>query len=173
MRALRIATLLIAVLSLMGGTTVARLATTPDEGYVIGPVAGTLAVQQLPGGTFGVEGRIFQYREFPVAGSAHHISDGRLDGSLLAKWSWDIESSGNRPVPAWGTMTIDGVDGSWSGNFTGIRPTYYEPIDVRALLYGEGDYEGLRATLDITALELAGTDTWVVNGIVYPVDMTG
>ena len=168
MRALRIATLLTAVLFLLGGSTFVAGAETDRS---IGPVAGTLAVHQLPGGRFDVEDRVFQYRDYAVAGSAHHISDPRLSGYLLSEWNWDVQSSGDVPIPAWGTMAIEGADGSWKGDFTGIRPSDFSPIGIRAVLFGEGDYEGLCATLDITALELASGDTWVLNGIVHPLDM--
>ena len=173
MRTLRAAISLFAVLSLMGGTTMATLATVADDDRSIKPVAGTLAVHQLPGGTFNVDDRVFQYREYPVAGSTHHVNDARLGGYLVSEWNWDVQSSGDRPVPAWGTITIDGPDGSWSGDFTGIRENDFEPIGIRALLMGQGAYDGLCATLDITALELARGDTWVIDGIVHPVDMAG
>ena len=173
MRALRTAVALLAVLSLMGGTTLAATASATDDDWSIQSVAGTLAVHQLPGGTFDVEDRVFQYREYPVAGSTHHVNDARLAGYLLSEWNWDVQSSGDRPVPAWGTITIDGPDGSWNGDFTGIRENDFEPIGIRALLMGDGAYDGLCATLDITALELARGDTWVIDGIVHPVDMAG
>jgi hypothetical protein len=36
-----------------------------------------------------------------------------------------------------------------------------------------GDCEGLCATLDIQATEMAGPATWVVDGVVHPVAMAG
>ena len=171
MRTLRIATLLFAVLSLLGGTAMAAAATTTDAEDQIGPVMGTYTVNQLPGGTFVNDDRVFQYRDFMVGGDAHHVSDSRLRGDLTSEWNWDVQSSGSQPVPAWGTITIEADDGSWSGDFTGIRPSYFEPIGIRAVLFGEGDYDGLCATLDITALQMARGDTWMLSGIVHPVDM--
>lgn len=171
MRALRIAILPIAILSLLGGTTAAAMAAPADMDSQIAPVAGTLAVHQLPGGTFDVDDRVFQYREYPVAGSTHHVSDSRLNGYMLSEWNWDVQASGDQPVPAWGTISIDGDNGTWSGDFSGIQPSDFEPIGVRAVLFGDGAYDGLCATLDITALELARGDTWVVDGIVHPLDM--
>jgi len=138
----------------------------------IAPVTGTLAVQQLPGGTFDVEDRVFQYRDYPRAGSTGRVSDPRLDGYLHSEWNWDVQASGDRPVPAWGTIAIDGDGGTWSGDFTGIRHGDHQPIAVRAMLFGDGAYDGLCATLDITALKLAAGDTWVVDGIVHPLDMS-
>jgi hypothetical protein len=172
MRALRIGTLMLAIVALVGGATVAAVA-ADDADRSIGPVAGTLAVHQLPGGTFDVQDRVFQYREYPVAGSTHMVSDPRLSGYLLSEWNWDVQSTGDRPVPAWGSMTIQGDGGTWSGDFTGIRKSDLQPIGVRAVLFGDGEFEGLCATLDITALELARGDTWVLDGIVHPVDMIG
>jgi hypothetical protein len=173
MRAVRIAGLLFVILSLIGGTAVAAIAATPDTEHSIVPVAGRLTVQQLPGGTFDVEDRVFQYREFPVAGSSHLVSDSRLSGYMLSEWNWDVQASGNQPVPAWGTMTIKGDDGSWTGEFTAIQSSGFQPIDVRAVLFGDGGYDGMCATLDITALELARGDTWTIDGIVHPVDSMG
>ena len=103
--------------------------------------------------------------------SAHHLSDSRLDGYLLSEWNWDVQASGDRPIPAWGTISIGGENGSWSGAFSGIRQSDFEPVDVRAVLFGDGAYDGMCATLDISALELARSDTWVLDGIVHPVDM--
>ena len=171
MRAVRIATLWLVVLSLIGGTTVAAFADTSDTDRSIVPVAGMLTVHQLPGGTFDVEDRVFQYREFPVAGPSHMVSDSRLSGYMLSEWNWDVQASGGQPIPAWGTMTIKADDGSWNGDFTAIRQSGFQPVDIRAVLYGDGGYDGMCATLDITALELARGDTWTIDGIVHPVDM--
>ena len=173
MRALRIATFLIAVLSLLGGSTMAAMAATAETDGPIGPVVGSYTVQPMPGGTFEVDDRVFQYRDFQVGGSAHHLSDPRLRGDLLSEWNWDVLSAGDQPVPAWGTITIAGDDGTWSGDFSGIRPSYFEPVGIRAVLYGDGAYEGLCATLDITALQMARGDTWLLDGIVHPVDVFG
>ena len=173
MRALRTATLLIAVLSLVGGTTSAAMARSDEADGPIGPVVGSYTVQQMPGGSFDVDDRVFQYREFQVGGTGHQMSDPRLSGELTSEWNWDVMSTGNQPVPAWGTITIARDDGTWSGEFSGIRPSYFEPIGIRAVLFGEGEYEGLCATLDITALQMARGDTWVLNGVVHPVDMLG
>ncbi len=173
MRVLRIATFLVAMLSLLGGTSGAVLATTDDVDHSIRAVAGSLDVHQLTGGTFDVQDRVFQYRAYPVAGSTHHVSDPRLSGYLLSEWNWDVQSSGDRPVPAWGSIVINGDAGDWAGDFSGIRESDFEPIGIRAVLYGDGAYEGLCATLDITALQLARADTWVISGIVHPVDMAG
>ena len=167
MRAMRIATLLLVVLSLMGGTSAMVMATT-GETDAIREVAGSLEVHRLPGGTFDVEDRVFQYRDYSVAGSGHHMSDPRLAGYLVSDWSWDVQSSGDQPIPAWGTIAIEGADGSWRGDFTGIRASDYVPVDVRAVLFGDGAYEGLCATLDIMVTGLAMDDTWIVDGIVHP-----
>lgn len=173
MRVQRTAALLLTTLLLLGGTVLAESTTSEDTDRSIRAVAGRLDVHQLPGGTFAVEDRVFQYRDYPVAGSTHHVSDPRLSGYLLSEWNWDVQSSGDRPVPAWGRIVIDGRAGSWSGEFTGIRESDFEPIGIRAVLFGDGAYEGLCATLDITALQLARGDTWTLAGIVHPVDMTG
>jgi hypothetical protein len=172
MRVLRVVTLLLATLSLLAGSAVAASATTEETDHSITAVAGRLDVHQLPGGAFEVEDRVFHYRAYPVAGSTHHVSDPRLSGYLLSEWNWDVQASGDRPVPAWGSMVIAGQDGSWSGDFTAIRESDFEPIGIRAVLFGEGAYEGLCATLDITALQLARGDTWAIAGIVHPLDMT-
>ncbi len=173
MRALRMATLLTVVLSLVGGASTVVAAATSDPAQPIRQVAGSLDVHPLPGGTFDVEDRVYQYRGFPVGGSAYHFSDPRLTGYLLSDWSWDVHASGEQPIPAWGTITISGDDGSWQGAFTGIRSSDFSPVDVRVLLIGDGAYEGLCATLDITTNGLADAGTWVVDGVVHPVAMAG
>ena len=134
-------------------------------------VAGTLDVHRLPGGTFDVDDRVFQYRDYAVAGSGRHVSDPRLAGDLVSEWNWDVEASGGQPVPSWGQITIQDEEGSWQGDFTGIRPTDFKPIEVRVHLFGDGAYEGLCATLDITVGDLAMDDTWIMDGIVHPASM--
>jgi len=128
MRALRIATLFLVVLSLLGGATVVAVASTIEPADPIRQVSGTLDVHRLPGGTFDIEDRVFQYRNYPVAGSSHHVSDPRLSGYLLSDWNWDVQASGDRPVPAWGTITIAADDGNWEGSFTGIRVNDFKPV---------------------------------------------
>ena len=149
------------------------LASDEEPPGSIRAVAGTLDVHQLPGGTFAVEDRIFQYRDYVMAGSSQHVSDPSLNGYLVADWNWDVQASGDRPVPAWGNITIAGPEGNWSGTFSGIRPTDFQPVDIHAMLFGDGAYEGLCATLDISAIELAWDGTWVLDGVIHPVDMTG
>jgi hypothetical protein len=156
---------------LLVASTSAVTATSPTSPEAIRGVAGTLDVHPLPGGVFDVQDRVFQYRSFPVAGSAHYLSDSRLAGYLMSDWNWDVQASGGRPIPAWGTIEIAAHDGSWSGSFTGIRSSDFQPVDVRAMLFGEGAYEGLCATLDITVIGLAEYGTWVVDGVVHPVEM--
>ena len=106
-----------------------------------------------------------------MAGSAHRFSDPRMAGDLVSDWNWDVVSSGDQPIPAWGSITIEGADGSWHGDFTGFRPNDFQPVGVRALLFGDGAYEGLCATLDITVVGLGMDDTWFVDGVVHPVTM--
>jgi hypothetical protein len=71
-------------------------------------VAGTLEIHQLPGGTFTVEDRVFQYREYVMAGSSHHVSDPSLNGYLVADWNWDVQASGVE-LGFDGTWIVDGV----------------------------------------------------------------
>ena len=94
MRAVRIATLLFVVLSLIGGTTAAAFAAAPDSDRSIGPVTGRLSVQQLPGGTFGPTTQTRQFlgtgcstRMFTLAqnlsGSFSGISGGPPGGGAM------------------------------------------------------------------------------------------
>ena len=173
MRVPRIALLLLVAISMVVGTNATLMAAVDEPPESIRPVAGSLDVHQLPGGTFSVEDRVFQYRDYVMAGSSHHVSDPSLNGYLVADWNWDVQASGDRPVPAWGEITIAGPEGTWSGSFSGIRPSDFQPVDVRAMLFGDGAYEGLCATLDISAIELGFDGTWVVDGVIHPVDMVG
>jgi len=173
MRALRVITPLLMVFSLLAGTNAAVLASPAEPAAQVRPVAGTLDVHQLPGGTFAVEDRVFQYRQYVMAGPALHFSDPTLGGYLIADWNWDVRASGDQPVPAWGQITIAGEDGSWSGSFSGIRASDYQPLDLRTVLFGAGAYEGLCAELDISVADLSWDGTWVVAGVIHPVDMAG
>jgi len=172
MRTLRVFTFLLAATTLVLGSWAAVVA-EDDEVSPILPVTGTFEVALQPGGTFDVQDRVFQYRDYPVGGSTEGLSDPRLSGQVEAGWSWDVHALGDQPIPAWGTMTINTGDGSWSGTFTGIRRDDFDDVAVRAFLFGTGSFEGLCATLDIAASDMAGPSTWVVDGVVHPVPMAG
>ena len=173
MRTLRMASFSLVILSLVIGSSIGATATTEEPLSPISHVTGSLEVDQLPGGTFAVQDRVFQYRDYAMNASGARISDPRLAGRVLSDWNWDVHASGALPVPAWGTMSISTADGSWEGTFTGIKRGDVEPMGVRAFLLGEGDYEGLCATLDIAATRLPYGDSWVLDGIIHPVDMAG
>lgn len=173
MRTLRVATFVVAVLALGLGSTIAAVATTDQAINPISEVTGSLDVERLPGGTFAVQDRVFQYRDYPVGGSSWRLSDPRLSGYVISDWSWDVHTLGDQPKPAWGTMTIAAGDGTWEGTFTGIQYADFDTVGVRAFLLGSGTYEGLCATLDITSTGMSGPNTWVVDGVVHPVPMAG
>jgi hypothetical protein len=173
MRTLRTTALVLAILSLLFGSSVAMVAETPDTTQPVGHVSGSFDVQQLPGGSFTVDDRVFQYRDYPLSGSVWRLSDPRLRGFVISDWNWDVQASGNQPVPAWGSMTISADDGTWEGTFTGVRYGDFQPVEVRAFLIGEGAYDGLCATLDITATGMAGGETWIVDGAIQPLPMSG
>jgi hypothetical protein len=142
-------------------------------------VSGSLALDPATSnGDFTVDDAVFQYRGVPVRGWPLVTDDFRLTGQVDATWNYDVHRSGSQPVPAWGTMRIDSPslasieaidEGAWTGTFTGIRRSDSEPFMVRAFLMGEGIYEGLCATLDIQA----GTDAWLVDGVIHPAPMAG
>ncbi len=172
MRAPRIISSLLLVLCLIAAPAAGAVAATDTPG-AIARVAGMLDVHRLPGGTFDVEDRVFQYRGYPMAGSGVHVSDPRLAGYILSDWNWDVQASGDQPIPAWGSITIAAADGNWQGDFTGIRQSDFQPVGLRAMLFGDGAYEGLCATLDISSVGLAQAGTWVLDGVVHPVMMNG
>lgn len=173
MRTLRTVPLLVAVvLTLALGSSIAALAAEEAFGPIT-QVTGSVDVERLPGGTFDVQDRVFQYRDYHAAGSTGNLSDPRLVGDVFSDWSWDVHALGDQPMPAWGTMKIETGDGTWEGTFTGIRRTDFEPMGVRAFLFGTGEYEGLCATLDIAASGLNVPDTWVIDGVVHQVPMVG
>jgi hypothetical protein len=138
---------------------------------VLGPSAGK--------GDFSVNDRVYQFRGVPISGAPLITNDPRLNGSLDSTWNWDVDPSGQLPVPAWGSMRIEvpeitttdtGIGaGAWAGDFTAIRNADNEPFLVRAMLFGEGAYEGLCATLDFRA----GTDGWLTDGVIHQVPMAG
>jgi hypothetical protein len=172
MRALRMILPVLVALSLSVGSSVAVLATSPVVETHITPVSGSIEVNQLPGGTWDVEDRVYRYRDFPLSGNAVRVDDPRLAGYMLSDWNWDVAASGKQPVPAWGTMEIAATDGSWKGAFSGIRRGDFAPIAVRAILFGDGAYEGLCATLDISATGLYQGDRWFIDGIIHPDPMS-
>jgi hypothetical protein len=170
MRTLRRVTVLLAALAMaLGPGAVTTIADEVDS--PIAPVTGSIDVGWLPGGSFDVQGRVFQYRDYAVGGSTAALSEPRLAGDLTADWSWDVYATGDRPAPAWGTMTIESGDGRWEGTFTGLRYDDFDTVGVRAFLFGSGPYEGLCATLDILATEMAGPATWHVDGVVHEAPM--
>ena len=142
------------------------LADATDTTERLGRVAGSLRLHQLPGGTFTVDAGVLQYRNYPAAGTLWRVNDQRVAGFILSDWNWDVHAGGGRPAPAWGTMTISADYGTWEGTFSGIRRSDFEPVDLRASLLGEGAYDGLVATLDITATGMSGDETWIVDGVV-------
>ena len=170
MRALRITTLMLATICLVavGSATVAATADTPKP---MGAVTGTFDIQRMPGGYLEVVDRVHHYRDFALAGSAMDLSDPRLIGDLVSEWNWDVASSGDQPVPAWGTITIAAQDGTWEGAFSGIRQSDNDPFGVRAMLFGDGAYEGLCATVDISVEALTMDGDWVLDGVVHPFQM--
>ena len=173
MRALRIAAFVIVLISFMAGSAAMAAGAPTEPTGSIREVVGSVDVHRVPGGTFDVADRVFQFRSFQVAGSGGQLTDPRLSGEFTSDWNWDVLASGGQPVPAWGHIAIDGPDGTWQGEFTGIRPADFQPVGVRALLFGDGAYEGLCATLDIAAVGLADAHTWTVDGVVHPVPMEG
>jgi hypothetical protein len=166
------AVVLFAATTLVLGSWVAVVA-KDEEISPIAQVMGRFEVAWQPGGTFDVRDRVFQYRGFLVGGSTGDLTDPRLAGQVEADRSWDVAASGDQPMPARGTMTIDAADGSWDGTFTGIRHGDLDDVAVRAFLFGTGSFEGLCATLDIAASDMAGPSTWIVDGVVHPVPMAG
>jgi len=169
MRAMRIASVSLVVLALILGSAVAVTSSSIETQLPISKVTGTLTVEpQMPGGSWEVQDRIFQYRDFPISASGLTFSDPRLDGELQSNWNWDIQASGSQPVPSWGTMRIATDESVWEGKFTGIKRGDGAPVTIRAFLMGEGLYDGLCATLDITATGTATGDTWMVDGVIHP-----
>ena len=158
-------------LCLLLGSSIATVAATPDATQRVGHVGGSLDVHQLKGGDFTVDDRVYQYRDYATSGPLWRVNDQRIAGQVISDWNWDIDAGGVQPVSAWGTMTISGDDGAWQGTFTGVRYDDFQPVDVRAFLVGEGAYDGLSATLDITATGMAGGETWIVDGVVQPLPM--
>lgn len=169
MRTLRAGAVVGAALALFLCSGFAAHAQADEAGPAVSHVAGSLEVRLLPGGTFDVEDRVYQYRHFPMGGSLWHVSDHRLAGHVLSDWSWDVEAHGGEPVPSWGTITITRADGGWEGSFSGIQYRDFEPVAVHADLIGSGDYEGLHAMLDILATGTVGRETWMIDGVVQPI----
>jgi len=169
MRTIRTASIALVALALLLGSVVAATGSSLETQLPISQVTGTLTVEpQMPGGSWEVQDRIFQYRDFPISATGLTFSDPRLDGELQSNWNWDIHGSGSQPVPSWGTMRITTDENAWEGTFTGIKHGDGAPVAIRAFLIGEGLYDGLCATLDLSANGTATGDTWMVDGVIHP-----
>jgi hypothetical protein len=191
MRALRIAAVFTFALAVVLAPSVT--AETPvydvDELGPMQSVTGSVILDAPRSlGAFSAGEGIQHHRDVHISGAPFVMNDPRLSGSLQSTWNWDIDSSGQMAVPAWGTMRIDvpalntvrygdeaatvevGLDeGAWSGTFTGIQRADDQPFAVRAFLLGEGAYAGLCAVLDIEA----GDSGWLADGVIHRVPMAG
>ena len=167
MLAIRTARFVAAALALTLATSaVAVAATQGDEARPVHGVVGAVELDHPTSlGTFSVVDGTYQHRGIPVTGEQIFADDARLLGRLDATFNFDVHRSGQEPVPAWGTMSID--DGAWVGTFTGMRRHDFEPFEVDAFLVGTGEYEGLCAVLDITA----GPQSWAIDGVIHPLPM--
>jgi hypothetical protein len=171
--------LAIALALLLGSSVAAVLLPAVETPAAVNGVSGSLVLDPITSlGEFYAGDAVHHHRGLPVTGSSLTTDDFRLSGRVDSTWNYDVHGSGSQPVPAWGTMQIRPIalasfeatdEGAWVGNFTGIQRHDSEPFMVRAFLIGEGIYEGLCATLDIEA----GTDGWLVDGVIHPAPMAG
>jgi hypothetical protein len=164
---LRVAAAAAAVLAILGPTTSGTVAQEGQTTTVPTEVGGSASIKYLTGGDFEVVDGVFQYRHYPMDGELWRVSDQRLAGTVSSEWNWNV-SAASGPVQSWGTITILGRHGTWSGDFTGNQFRDYEPIAARAVLYGDGEYQGLSASLDIMSTGTAGDETWLFDGVVAP-----
>ena len=172
MRSMKIAS--VALVAMAMGSAVTATDPSFETQTPISDVTGTLTVETLrPGGSWDVQDAVFQYRDFPVSATELTLSDPRLAGELHSNWNWDVHRGGQETMPSWGTMRIGTDESVWEGTFTGIRRGDAAPVAIRALLMGEGLYDGLCATLDISATGTAAGDTWTLDGVIHPVPMEG
>lgn len=195
MRATLTAPVVAAAMTLMlGASVVAHGPVVQNDPLLpIDRVSGAMARDPVASlGDFSVDGAVLEFRSVPVTGAMLAMDDPRLAGELDSSWNYDILRSGDQPVPAWGTMRIEvpattvpvpagrgdvvpavlptRVDGgAWEGTFNAIRQADGQPFMVRAFLFGEGEFEGLCATLDIQA----GAHTWTIDGVIHQVPMAG
>ena len=167
MRAIRTAQFVAATLALVLGTSAVAISTNQgDEAPLVRGVVGAVELDPPSSfGTFAVADGVHQHRDIPVSGLEVFADDARLMGPLDATLNYDVYRSGQEPVPAWGTLSID--DGAWTGTFTGLRRHDFEPFEVQAFLIGNGPFEGLCAVLDITA----GPESWAIDGVIHPLPM--
>lgn len=166
MPTLRAVTVVWATLSLLVGSAGVTAGQEDETRSMTGHVAGSLEVRMLPGGSFDVRDRVFQYRHYPLSGRLWQVSDSRLAGYIMSDWSWDVSAHGGDSKPAWGTIAITADDGGWTGHFTGVQYHDFEPVALHVLLVGEGANEGLNATLDILSTGLLGDETWMLDGVI-------
>jgi len=169
MRRMRIPSLVLAVTAMILGSAVAATGSSHDTQEPFNQVTGTMTVgPTMPGGDWNVVDGVSHYRAYPISAAGTTFSDARLNGQLQSDWNWDVHGSGSKPAPSWGTMQIATDEVAWEGTFTGIKRVDGGPVDIRAFLVGEGLYDGLCATLDITATGTASKDTWIFDGVIFP-----
>ncbi len=105
------------------------------------PVTGTNTVGVSDSGSDVMAGDVEQIRGMILSGPTLN-SDARVSGPATVHVNIDIRP--DQSADLWGTATIEGPDGTWTGPFTGFVEAGYTTHRMTAVMRGAGAYEGLQ-----------------------------
>jgi len=139
--------------------TIERVDAVPPSG-VTAVIGATCALTD--GGTETMVGDIAQDRDIVLSCSGA-ASDPRLAGTRLVTLNENRRPDGSADM--WGTFTIEGDDGAWTGDWTGTIDPGYTTHRLSGTLVGSGAHAGL-----VCPYTLIGTPTtlYVITGIIGP-----
>ena len=164
----------------LGATLLGRGGTTPAPGGIPAPVAtpvSTPTATPTPtpvavtgtgycGGQGGTEtqvGDVEQIRGL-VLGCSTTASDPRVSGWTAVHVNIDIHP--DQRAELWGTTTITGPDGTWTGPWVGFIEKGYTTHRMASVLRGTGAYAGLQYRYTQTSEDGANT---VSSGVIEPI----
>jgi hypothetical protein len=104
-------------------------------------VTGTNTVGTADAGTDTTVGDVEQIRAMVLSGPTTN-SDPRVSGLATVHVNIDIQPG--QSAVLWGTATIEGPDGAWTGPFTGLIEKGYTIHRIASVLKGTGAYAGLQ-----------------------------
>ena len=160
--ALRVAALMLIVLSILVAPVAARTIRTEYEGVenYVGPLSpGRQWISDE--GVLHIRGGQEAYRD--------EVDDPRLCGDAVVTLNVNFHFAAP-PVmaygPMWGTFRIDNDDGYWEGSWVGERTQLDGFSYIRAVLHGHGGYEGLQARVEYVRESPDPTAPFAVHGVV-------
>ncbi len=130
------------------------------------PVTGASSCSVEANGSDTIDGDIEEIRGLVLA-CRTGASDSRVVGDMAVRTSIDIRP--DRSADMWGTASIAGPDGNWSGAWTGLVEKGYAIHRMAALLEGSGAYEGLQYRFTQTGNASGSSSDYELSGVIEPV----